>query len=146
MKRAPIPLTLAALALLLSACTSTPPAPLTPPGTVQRAIPAQVQAPAGLDDGAFDTWLTAQRSRVADERAVAHKQFADAEFTCWRRFAVNDCLAGARKVRRSALDDLRAQELALNQQERDRRTEARLKALDEKQRAADAKSEAPSKK
>ena len=138
MKRAQILLALSVVALV-TGCSSTPPEPLVPPGTAPRTIPAQVQAPPGLSDHDFDAWLAAQRTRVGDARAAAHKQYADAEFTCWRRFAVNDCLSGARKVRRSALDGLRAEELALNQQERQRDTAARLKALDDKQRAAEPK-------
>lgn len=135
MKRALIPFAVAAAALI-AGCTSTPPAPLVPAGSAPRAIPAQVQAPSGLSDSDFDAWLTAQRARVSTERASTHQKFADAETMCWRRFAVNDCLRGARRERRAALDGLRGEELALNQQERERDTASRLKDLQDKQRAA----------
>ena len=127
------------LAVLAAGCTSTPSGPPVPPAEVQRVIPAQVQAPPDLSDKDFDAWLKAQRSRVAGERTVAHQKFSEAEMQCWQRFAVNDCLRGARKERRTALDGLRHEELALNQQERERDTAARLKALEDKQRAAEPK-------
>ena len=135
MKRAQILFALAVAALVVG-CTSTPPAPLVPAGSAPRAIPAQVQAPPGLSDADFRAWLTAQRGRVATERAAAHQKYADAETMCWQRFAVNDCLRGARRERRAALDGLRAEDLALNHQERQRNTAARLKDLEDKQRPA----------
>ena len=138
MKRAPILFILSALALV-TGCSSTPPAPVVPPAAVVRSIPAHVQAPSGLSDQDFNAWLTAQRSRVGDARTAAHKAYSEAEVTCWRRFAVNDCLMDERKRRRAVLDGLREEELALNLQERQRTTAARLKALDDKQRAAEPK-------
>lgn len=138
MKRAPIS-SVFALAALVAGCTSTPLEPPVPPAEVQRAIPAQVQAPTGLSDKDFDDWLNAQRARTGNERAAAQQKFAEAEMLCWQRFAVNDCLRGARKERRTVLERLRQEELALNQQERQRNTAARLKALDDKQRAAEPK-------
>ena len=136
MKRTSILLAVS-LAFLAAGCASTPPGPPVPPAEIQRAIPAQVQAPPDLGDKDFEAWLTAQRSRVASERTVAHQKFAEAEMQCWQRFAVNDCLRGVRKERRTVLDGLRQEELALNQQERQRNTAARLKELQDKQRAAE---------
>ncbi|MFD1710725.1 hypothetical protein FVQ98_02060 [Ottowia sp. GY511] len=138
MKRAQILFIFPVLALV-TGCTSTPPAPPVPPAEVVRKIPPQVQAPTGLNDQDFDAWLTAQRARVSDARSAAHRQYSEAEFACWRRFAVNDCLLDARKQRRGALDGLREEELALNLQERQRTTTARLKTLEGKQRAAEPK-------
>ena len=44
---------------------------------------------------------------------------------CWQKFAVNVCLSDARKTRRAALEPLRQQDLLLNAQERQWRTEQR---------------------
>ncbi len=136
MKRALIPLA-CPLVLLMAGCTSTPPTPAVPPASVVRPVPPEVQAPAGLNDSDFNQWLGAERKRVTDARASAQQQFSDAEMACWQRFAVNDCVSRARADRRTKLTRLRDEELALNLQERQRTTAARLKQLDEKQRGAE---------
>ena len=136
MKRVPISL-VGSLALLAAGCTATPPAPLVPPASVVRAIPPAVQAPSGLDDGAFEAWLTTERTRVTQSRAAAHQTFSEAETACWRRFAVNDCVSNARADRRKVLASLRDEELGLNLQERQRNTAAKLKQLNDTQGAPD---------
>ena len=70
-------------------------------------------------------WLQAQRARIASERGAATRHFEEAEQACWQRFAVNDCLQQARVQRRTALDRLRQQELAINDLERQRQADAR---------------------
>ena len=52
----------------------------------------------------------AERARIRQEREAADKRFQEAEKTCRAKFAVNDCIAEARRernadtaVRRSAL-------------------------------------------
>ena len=122
---------------LAAGCTSTPATPPVPPATVMRPIPQSVQAPDGLSDADFQSWLDGQRTRVDAARTTAHKAYADAELECWHRFAVNDCLSKARAKRRSTLDGLRAEELALNQQERQRTTADKLQQLQEKQRTGE---------
>ena len=74
---------------------------------------------------ALDPWLQAQRARIASERGAATRHFEEAEKACWQRFAVNDCLQQARVQRRTALDRLRQQELAINDLERQRQADAR---------------------
>ena len=123
------------VAVLGVGCSSTPPTPVIPPGSTARVIPPEVQAPRGLGDKDFGTWLTTQRARVSDARALAHQQFSEAEMACWQRFAVNDCLSDARADRRKVLNRLREEELAVNLQERQRNTAAKLQQLGEKQRA-----------
>jgi hypothetical protein len=69
---------------------------------------------------------------IAKERAVllARRHAIVAEFeqrsqACWQRFAVNDCISQARRVRRADLVPIRQAELALNEQERQWRTQQR---------------------
>lgn len=68
----------------------------------------------------------AERQRIALERADHEAVFIKAERECYSRFAVSDCLRTARKERRLAMDELRRQELVLN--DMDRQTKA-LEAL-----------------
>ncbi len=76
--------------------------------------------------GAASSWAqTAQpldvatgRARIAQQRAEHEAVFAKAEVACYRRFAVSGCLRDARKNRRIALDELRHQEIVLNDKER----------------------------
>lgn len=94
-----------------------------------RALIAQ--APAGDD---LPVWLSAQRTRIQASRAAATRDFDDREKTCWRRFAVNDCLRAASDERRLQLDRLRQEDLALNELERQRAAAKRLGELEKKQR------------
>lgn len=72
----------------------------------------------------------AQRARIAEERARAETEFEQAHKACYARFAVNDCISDARARRREQMADLRRQELALNDAERRRRGEERLRDLE----------------
>lgn len=76
-----------------------------------RAGPLGAQTPQALD-------ASAERARIAQKRAQQDAIFAQAEPACYRRFAVSDCLRDARKKRRIALDELRRQEIVLNDEER----------------------------
>jgi len=60
----------------------------------------------------------AERGRIAAERALAQQRFFSEEADCYQRFAVNDCLRAVRKRRRVVLEELRRQELILNDQRR----------------------------
>lgn len=81
-------------------------------------------------------WLEAQRTRIATAQAQATQRFADAEKACWRRFAVNVCVREARAERRTAIDRLRQEELAVNGLERQRAADVRLRELELKQSPA----------
>jgi hypothetical protein len=97
---------------------------------------AQGDASAANDaasDQAFEQASRAERQRIAGERAAAHARYDQDRRACWQRFAVNACLDQARERRRAVLDALRQDELALNAQERQRRTTARLDELALKQ-------------
>ena len=82
---------------------------------------------------ALDPWLQAQRARIETARADATQRFEADEKACWRRFAVNACVREARQQRRVVLDRLRQEDLALNEVERQRLTETRLRQLQQKQ-------------
>ncbi len=98
-----------------------------------RALAAS--APPESEPAALDPWLTVERTRIATARQLALQRFDAAEKACWQRFAVNVCVREARAERRDTTDRLRQEELALNEVERQRRTDARLRQLDDKQRA-----------
>lgn len=72
----------------------------------------------------------AERARIATERSHVEAQYQGEERACWARFGVNDCLAEARAKRRSALADLRRQEIALNDAERKQRAAERLRSIE----------------
>lgn len=87
------------------------------------ALPAAAQAP---DEAA------AERARIASERSRIEAGFEQAKRACYGRFAVNDCLAEARSKRREGLAALRAQEITLDDAQRQRRAAERMKELDER--------------
>lgn len=95
------------------------------------ALPVQAEAP------------TAERVRIAAERSRVEAQYQGEERACWGRFAVNDCLAEARARRRSALADLRRQEISLNDAERKQRAAERLRAIEQRPDPAPAAAAPP---
>lgn len=132
----------AALMLLAAAAACTP--LHTPEQRAREAQAAEqatqaLRAEAPASDAALAPWLAGQRGRVAQQRSAVQERFQADELACWRRFAVSDCLRGAHLQRRAALGELRQQELALNDIERQRRTAARLRQLEEKRQRADGR-------
>ena len=83
-------------------------------------LPAAAEAPA------------VERARIAAERGKVEARYLDEERVCWGRFAVNGCLAAARAKRRSALADLRRQEISLNDAERKQRAAERLRSMEQR--------------
>ena len=75
---------------------------------------AQAQLPAAYDP-AFDA---RERSRIETERAAAVQRYGGEEADCYQRFAVNDCLREVRKRRRVVLEEIRRQEVILNDAQR----------------------------
>jgi len=73
-----------------------------------------------------------EHERIRQERAAALAEFTARDAQCYQRFAVNDCLADVRKLRRDVLADLRRQELSLNDAQRKRRAADQLLRSDEK--------------
>ena len=81
-------------------------------------------------DAAFREHLAAERARIAAERTQVEARHAEAERNCYRRFAVNDCLNEVRAARRTALADLRRQDILLNDEERRRKAGEALQRLE----------------
>ena len=78
-------------------------------------------------------FIRVQREAVASQRAEVMAVYQEEAKACWQKFAVNACLSDARKTRRAALEPLRQQDLLLNAQERQWRTEQRDVRLKGKQ-------------
>ena len=97
------------------------------------SVTVLAQTPAAAED--VPTRIDAERERLQAER-TAIEEVHDARMSdCWQRFAVNACLREVRRSRHAALDPIRAQELALNAQERAWRTRLREERLQQKQPA-----------
>ena len=85
-----------------------------------------------------DTELTAagreaaEHQRIRSERAAATVRFAALDANCYQRFAVNDCLAVVRLQRREVLQDLRRQEISLDDAQRKRRAADQILRADNK--------------
>ncbi len=73
-----------------------------------------------------------ERARISQTRAAAHARFAAEEARCYQLFAVNDCLADVRRVRRDLLADLRRQDLSINDAQRKRHGAEQLLRADTK--------------
>ena len=95
---------------------------------------AEPTPPEGADEAGFAAWLAEQRNDVAQQRSAANSAYDAQELVCWRRFAVNDCLRAARVQRRQQLDAAREQDLHLNDLERGRRADQRLRAIADKEK------------
>ena len=78
-------------------------------------------------------FIRVQREAIAQERQAVMTTYEQTAKACWQKFAVNACLSDARKARRAALEPLRQQDLVLNTQERQWRTEQRDLRLQGKQ-------------
>ncbi|MBK1682976.1 hypothetical protein [Rhodoferax fermentans] len=91
----------------------------------QLAATAQTAEPSAqvLDVGA-------ERARITQERAASEVTYAASERVCYSRFAVSDCLSDARKVKRQTTDELRRQELVLNDLERQAKAVEALKRIE----------------
>ncbi|PUE30552.1 hypothetical protein [Limnohabitans sp. Jir72] len=76
--------------------------------------------------------LAAQRQRVLDV-------FEERSQDCWQKFAVNNCIIQARRIRRTDLQPIRQAELALNDRERQWRTQQRDERLKNKPSESTAK-------
>ena len=77
----------------------------------------------------------AEHDRVRQEREVLNARRQRDESVCYRRFMVEDCLRGVRAQARDDEARLRVREIELNDAERKEKAAARLKSIEEKQRA-----------
>jgi len=80
--------------------------------------------------GAQESAAAAELARIDAQRERVEAEFAAQEKACYSRFAVNGCRETARKQRRDALADLRRQEIALNDAERRRRADERVRDIE----------------
>ena len=71
-----------------------------------------------LAQGTETLHVNAERLRINKQRSGLEEAFLKAEQACYARFAVSDCLRQARVERRTALGELRRQELVLNDLDR----------------------------
>lgn len=74
----------------------------------------------------------AERARIRQEREAADQRFAEAEKACRAKFAVNDCIAAARRERNATVNELKRQERVLNDAERVRNAAKRQQEIDER--------------
>lgn len=99
-----------------------------------------VAGAAGGDPAAKST----ARARIQSERHHIETRSMAEEAACYQRFAVNDCLVDSRARRRMALQDLRRQEVSLNDAERAARAAAQAGTVEDKLAGhADAAAEPP---
>ncbi|MDE3232552.1 MAG: hypothetical protein KGN99_04530 [Pseudomonadota bacterium] len=75
--------------------------------------------------------IQTQRAVIEQEKKQVLDQFQSTSKACWQKFAVNDCLAFARRQKYQALAPLDQREIQLNAKERE------LKELDRQQRLSD---------
>ena len=86
--------------------------------------------------------LDAERSRIATERAAVDKRALEERTACYKKFAVEDCLAESRRRQRVILDQLRRDEARINDITRRERGGRALERLDRKNAPEQADSEA----
>lgn len=117
--------------LAFSACLGAALAAAAAEGSPVPPVPSDVQS---LPEPQFDAWVQSERDQIAQEKAAAEQRYHEAEFACWKRFAVNDCLRRSRRQRRSEINAARKTELAVNAAERDYKTRERLQEIAGKQK------------
>lgn len=90
---------------------------------------------AGLD-------VQAERGRIQAERKAIEARSTTEQTACYQKFAVNDCIGASRAVRRTALADLRRQEVALNDAERKRKGTLQIQRMEQRESADTQEKEA----
>lgn len=78
------------------------------------------------DSSAVPLNALVERARITQQRADFEVVFVQKQQGCYARFAVSDCLSRARRERRDALDELRRQEVVLNDLDRQAKAMAEL--------------------
>lgn len=74
-----------------------------------------------------------ERVRIEAERGQALERYGGEEADCYQRFAVNDCLREVRKRRRVSLEELRRQEIILNDAQRAAMVAEQQRRVEERQ-------------
>ena len=81
------------------------------------------------DDVGASLNVLVERTRIIQQRVQFEAIFEKKQQGCYERFAVSDCLRQARRERRMALDELRHQEVILNDLERQSAAAAELNRI-----------------
>ena len=81
-----------------------------------------------------------ERDRINAERAKINKQYDVDRAACYKKFAVSGCIEDLQVKRREVLDDLKRQEILINDEERRRKAAERLESIENKQ-SGDARQE-----
>jgi colicin import membrane protein len=92
---------------------------------------------AQADKSAGGLDAAAERTRIANERAVLDRTVAAERAACYQKFAVQSCLEESQQRRRTQTDDLKRQEAQLNNAERKQRGAVELQRLEGLQKDAD---------
>ncbi|WP_296448331.1 hypothetical protein [Rhodoferax sp. UBA5149] len=79
--------------------------------------------------------IEGERDRIQAERAREEARYQTEEAACYARFSVTDCQREVRVRRRQVLDDLRRQDLILNDAERKRKALAQMERIQERSSA-----------
>jgi colicin import membrane protein len=74
-----------------------------------------------------------ERKRLREEGQALKRLAQEQESQCYQRFAVEDCLQAARRQQRQSEARLRQREIALNDQERQERADAKRQSISQKQ-------------
>lgn len=77
--------------------------------------------------------VKAERDRINAEKAKINKQYDVDRAACYKRFAVSGCIEELQTKRRERLDDLKRQEILINDEERRRKAAERLNSIEDKQ-------------
>jgi colicin import membrane protein len=91
---------------------------------------AEVQAQVTAPSNALD--MNAERARIEADRVREQARYEKEEAACYQRFAVNDCLREVKVRRRATFEELRRQEIILNDIDRKKRTAEQFRQNDEK--------------
>ena len=105
------------------------------------AVPTVAQLP---DAATPSLDIEGELRRIQADRTREEARFAAEDVACYARFAVTDCLRDVRVRRREVLDDLRRQEVAINDAERKRKAQEQIERMDEKSSARQIEDEAAS--
>lgn len=85
---------------------------------------------------------SAERARIEADRGRAQTNFEKDQASCYQRFAVNDCLREVKVRRRAVLEELRRQEIILNDADRRKQAAEQIRRADEKSSAQALQDEA----
>ena len=83
------------------------------------------------DEGQQNT-IGTQRAAISAERARLEKGFSLEDAACYKKFAANNCLGNVNVRRRQPMEDLRRQEILLNDEERKIKGAEQIRRTEEK--------------